>query len=94
MFKLCCGNEKNDFLFYADENGELHKYTLVQYLFKGKEHMVDADVPHGNSKKDRGYKRVMASTRKALQTQHPSSKKSPKEILDAVYLDVGDVTKA
>ena len=51
--------------------------------------MVDADVPHGNSKKDRGYKRVMASTRKALQTLHPSSKKSAKEILD-----VGDVTKA
>ena len=66
----------------------------MQYLFKGKEHVVDADVPHGNSKKDRGYKRVMASTRKALQTQHPSSKKSAKEILDAVYLDVGDVTKA
>jgi hypothetical protein len=60
----------------------------VQYLFKDKEHVVDADVPHGNSKKDRGYKRVMASTRKALQTQHPSSKKSAKEILDAVYLDL------
>ena len=66
----------------------------MQYLFKGKEHEVDAVAPHGNSKKDRGYKRVMESTRKALQTQHPLSKKSAKEILDGVYRDVGDVTKA
>ena len=67
----------------------------MQYLFTGKEHKVDVDVPHGNSRqKDRGYKRVMASTRKSLQMQYPSSKKSPKEILDEAYRDVGDVTNA
>ena len=57
----------------------------MQYLFKGKEHEVDADTPHGNSKRNREYKRVMGSTRKALQTHHSLSKKSAKEILDKVY---------
>ena len=67
----------------------------MQYLSTGKEHEVDVDVPHGNSRqKDRGYKHVMVSTRKSLQTQYPSSKKSPKEILDEAYRDVGDVTNA
>ncbi|XP_028410639.1 uncharacterized protein LOC114533331 [Dendronephthya gigantea] len=67
--------------------------TLEGTLLRGKEHVVDVDIPHGNSQKNRGYKRVMPSTRKALQTQ-PSSKKTAKEILDSVYRDVGDVTRA
>jgi hypothetical protein len=71
------------------------KMKMVQYLFTGKEHKVDADVQHGNSRqKNRGYKRVMVSTRKSLETKHPTSKKSATEILDEVYRDVGDVTNA
>ena len=73
------------------------RYTLIQYLFSGKEHEVTKILPHGNSKPKTGeskpYKRLMASTREALQNSIKGDK-TVKFALDKVYCSVGDVTKA
>ena len=78
--------------FLLDYRGNVLKYTLVQYLFQGKEHAVDVILPHGNAKHKKPYHRILASTRDALKIS--SSKETPKQVLDKVYSSVGDVTKA
>ena len=78
--------------FLLDYRGNVLKYTLVQYLFQGKEHAVDVILPHGNAKRKKPYHHILASTRDALKIS--SSKETPKQVLDKVYSSVGDVTKA
>ena len=78
--------------FLLDYRGNVLKYTLVQYLFQGKEHAVDVILPHGNAKRKKSYHHILASTRDALKIS--SSKETPKQVLDKVYSSVGDVTKA
>ena len=55
---------------------------------------MDVVLPHGNSKKGKVYRRLLPSTRKALQTSILGKKETAKEILDNVYCSVGDVTNA
>lgn len=71
-------------------------YTFIQYLFKSSEHEVRGIKPHGNSKKSNvsSYRRILPSTRKMLKASIHDKTKLPKEVLDEVYCDVGDVTKA
>ena len=78
--------------FLLDYRGNVLKYTLVQYLFQGKEHAVDVILPHGNAKHKKPYHRILASTRDALKIS--SSNETPKQVLDKAYSSVGDVTKA
>lgn len=77
-----------------DCKGVGSRYTLVQYLFKDKEHEVKTPLPHGNSKKGSSYRRMFPSTRTALQASTASKKETPKQLLDNVYRSVGDVTEA
>lgn len=77
---------------FLDYRSNVLKYTLVQYLFQGKEHAVDVILPHGNGKQKKPYHRILSSTRDALKRR--SSNETPKQILDKVYISVGDVTKA
>ena len=70
-------------------------YVLVQYLFKGEEHTLQRVRPHGNAKTNKSaYRRVQPSTREKLKISVRQKGKSTKEILDDVYRDSGDVTKA
>ena len=68
---------------------------MVQYLFKGEEHTLQRVMPHGNAKTNKSaYRRVQPSTREKLKNSVRQKDKSTKEILDDVYRESGDVTKA
>lgn len=62
-------------------------------MFKGKEHEVVNVQPHGNAKQRKAYRRVMPSTRQALQAS-VNSKDTAKIALDKVYRSLGDITSA
>ncbi|CAB4007089.1 Hypothetical predicted protein [Paramuricea clavata] len=76
-----------------DSGGVEPWYTLIQYIFKGKEHQVSSVLPHGNAKTTKPYARLMSSTRNALQASL-NGKETVSNALDNVYRSVGDVTHA
>jgi len=51
-------------------------------------------MPHGNSKKNYSYRRLLPSTQERLKESLKNKKATAKEALDAVYCSVGDVTNA
>ena len=66
-------------------------YTLIQYLFEEKEHEVVVTKPHGNSKRDTPFQRLLPSTRDKLKNSIRIPKCRPKDFLDEVYRSSGDV---
>lgn len=66
----------------------------MQYLFKSEEHEVERILPHGNAKVKSSYRRLQTSTREKLKRSVLENEKTAKEILDVVYLESGDVTRA
>lgn len=70
------------------------RYTFIQYLFKSEEHEIRNVMPHGNSKKNYSYTRLLPSTQERLKKSLENKKATAKEALDAVYCSVGDVTNA
>ncbi len=79
--------------FILDSCKSKPRYTLIHYIFKGREHEITNILPHGNTKRNNPYVRLMPSTRKALEAS-VSGKVTLKETLDKVYTSVGDVTQA
>ena len=51
-------------------------------------------MPHGNSKKNYSYRRLLPSTQERLKESLKNKKATAKEALDAVCCSVGDVTNA
>ena len=66
-------------------------YTLIQYLFEEEDHKVVVTKPHGNSKRDTPFQRLLPSTRDKLKNSIHIPKCRPKDFLDEVYCSSGDV---
>ena len=66
-------------------------YTLIQYLFEEEEHEVVVTKPHGNSKRDIPFQRLLPSTRDKLKNSICIPKCRPKNFLDGVYRSSGYV---
>ena len=66
-------------------------YTLIQYLFEEEKHEVVVTKPHGNSKSDTPFQRLLPSTRDKLKNWIRIPKCCPKDFLDEVYRSSGDV---
>ena len=65
-------------------------YTLIQYLFEEEEHEVVVTKPHGNSKRDTPFQRLLPSTRDKLKNSIRIPKRHPKDFLDEIYHSSGD----
>ena len=66
-------------------------YTLIQYLLEEEDHKVVVTKPHGNSKRDTPFQRLLPSTREKLKNSINIPKCRPKDFLDEVYCSSGDV---
>ena len=66
-------------------------YTLIQYLLEEEDHKVVVTKPHGNSKRDTPFQRLLPSTRDKLKNSINIPKCRPKDFLDEVYCSSGDV---
>ena len=62
------------------EGGESNPHTLVQYLFEQEAYTVENFAPHGNSKRNQSYHRLLPSTQDKLK-QSTESLKNPKKFL-------------
>lgn len=77
-----------------DKKNQMMPYTFIQYLFKSEEHEICNVKPHGNSKKNSSYRRILPSTHQKLKESFNTKSTTVKQALDAVYCSVGDVTSA
>ena len=66
-------------------------YTLIQYLFEEEKNELVVTKPHGNSKRDTPFQRLLPSTRDKLKNSIRIPKCHSKDFLDEVYRSSGDV---
>lgn len=80
------------FLFISDSSGNMVPYQLVTYKFDGVPEHTVLVRPHGNSKRDRPYRRTMKSTKEQLEAKLKVSK--PKDAIEAVFESKGGLLGA
>ena len=66
-------------------------YTLIQYLIEEEKHEEVVIKPHGDSKRDTPFQRLLPSTRDKPKNPTRIPKCHPKDFLDEVYRSSGDV---
>lgn len=93
---LCYWNYFNNWIsiFIADHNGKDIQNVLIQYIFEKDEHEVVSKKPHGNSKAENPFQRIMPSVGEKIKESFSGHKIPVKSCLDNLYTDFGDVTQA